>query len=342
MTTQTALHGNISGHPEIPQLILGYRSAKILFTAVELNLFEHIEKGTRTVESLSRKLSINPRTCEPLLNALVALKFLKKSSDTYSNTKTAKRFLIKNSPESLFYNLSFQNSLFKAWGDLTAIVKSGKPYKGLLRLIQDKQIMQDYILGMKEIAGRPSKEVSKILSESSPKKMLDVGSGPGTFSVTMLQSCPHLEVTLLDLPPALSIAKELLAKYSLNGRVKYIGNNYHQYHFKNNQYDLILMSHIFHNESETEIRRLIKEAHQSLQPGGRLAIHDFCLNDDACSPLFSAVYSVYMTILTNKGLTYRVNDFCKWLQDAGFTHLQCHPICARSSNATMLITGVKT
>lgn len=333
--------GGASTHPEISQLILAYRSAKILFTAVELNLFEHIQKGTRTIESLSRKLSINLRTCGALLNALVALKFLKKSSHEYFNTKTAERFLLKDSPESLFYNLSFQNSLFRAWADLTATVKSGKPHQGLLTLIKDKKITQDYILGMKEIAPVPAKEISKILSHPAPKKMLDVGAGPGTFSLMMLRNCPQLETVLLDLPSTLVHARKLLAKYSLNGRVKYEGSNYHQYYFKSNLYDLILMSHILHNEGEVEIRRLLKKAYIALQSGGRIAIHDFCLNKDGCSPVFSAVYSVYMTVLTNKGLTPKIDNFLKWLKETGFRNLKCHPICANNLNATMLITGVK-
>ena len=117
--------------------------------------------------------------------------------------------------------------------------------------------------------------------------------------------------------------------------------NYHRYRFPRVKFDMILMSHILHNEGAPEARRLIRQAYRALLPGGRIAIHDFCLGEKVPNPLFCAVYSVYMTILTHQGSAHKIHDLIRWMNEAGFAQAECRPICADRPNATQLITGVK-
>jgi hypothetical protein len=74
-------------------LISGYRSAKVLFTATSLNIFEYLTKQ-RTYRSVARTFKLNPRATEIFLNALAGLKFLRKKSGKFVNSSAAEKFRV--------------------------------------------------------------------------------------------------------------------------------------------------------------------------------------------------------------------------------------------------------
>jgi ubiquinone/menaquinone biosynthesis C-methylase UbiE len=196
---------------------------------------------------------------------------------------------------------------------------------------------------MIEISRSSAKEVASHLADPSLKKMLDVGAGPGTFTLELLKICPALHATLLDLPASLNQAKKQLSSDSLKKRIQYVAGDYHRTSFdsKKEKFDLILMSHVMHNEDQGSNKQLLKKAFDALQKGGKVAIHDFVLNTDGCSPLFSAVYSVHLLVYTEKGMAYKQNEYLQWLRDTGFKPVQCYPISPGSITESMLMIGYK-
>ena len=246
--------------PKISDLVLGYRSAKILFTAVELNLFEYLRKAPKSLKQITKHLSIDPRVGKFILNALVSLNFLNKISKGYINNSVSNQFLLKGSPDSFYHTLRYQNALYSSWSELTAIVKTGKPQKPLGEWLSNGMFTEDYILTMLEIAKQPAKEIVSALSNHKTEKMLDVGAGPGMYSAGFLKKYPKLEVTLLDLPSTLIYTKKIHSQKNYANRIRYIESSYHDADFPENQYDLVLLSHVLHNEGEIENKELLKKA----------------------------------------------------------------------------------
>lgn len=70
----------------IMQVGLGFWAAKTLLSAVELGVFTELAKKPATLQALSEKLSLHPRSAHDFLDAMVALGFLERASATYSNT----------------------------------------------------------------------------------------------------------------------------------------------------------------------------------------------------------------------------------------------------------------
>lgn len=73
-----------------------------------------------------------------------------------------------------------------------------------------------------------------------PKRIIEIGSGSGRTALCFLRNCPHIEYCVVDIPPALSIARHSLAGY----KVKFILP--HQLHELVGGFDLCLAIDCLH------------------------------------------------------------------------------------------------
>src|SRR3989344_5876899 len=101
----------------IIQMVMSYRSAKILLVATDLDIFTSIRRRQATANQISTKLKIDPRAARILLDSLVSLGFLKKTRNTYANTSISGHVLIKGKPNYIGNNLKYQELVWEAWSD---------------------------------------------------------------------------------------------------------------------------------------------------------------------------------------------------------------------------------
>src|SRR3990172_9488984 len=104
----------------------GFRAARVVLTANNYNIFEHL-KTAGTAGQLADILETNFRATEILLDAVTSLGLLAKQGKRYRITATAKQFLLKESPSYQGDMLRHADSLWKSWSNLDAIVKTGMP-----------------------------------------------------------------------------------------------------------------------------------------------------------------------------------------------------------------------
>lgn len=326
---------------EIGDLIVGYRKAKILFVAASLNLFEQ----TRTPQSSGRVcgvLGTELRATEVFLDSLSAMGFLRKKAGLYVNTPLSARFLVPGKTEYLGHNLQYQDIIWDAWSKLEKVIKSGAPPVALGKLLSGRsQFLGEYIKGMNEIARAPAEEIASLVKLPAAGGMLDVGGGPGTYTVALLKKNPGTRATILDLKTTLGVTKRILSKNPLRGRITLKPGNYHTSAFGRNRYDLILLSHVTHDEGPEDNLRLLRKAFAAARAGGRVVIHDFMLDADKTAPLFSALFSVHMLVYTRNGRVYSSDEYSSWLGKAGFCGIRQHHICAKTGNPTRILVGLK-
>ena len=338
-----AVAGARPSTPEsIIETVLGYRKAKILLSAAQLDLFSHLENPL-SARALARKLSLDPRSAEILLDALVAIGHLDKSGALYRNTEAGNRHLVKGRPGYIGDNLKYQEIIWDAWSQLGLCVKKGGAVRPLeYWLLKHKGFTPEYIRGMDNIARKPAAEIASLIDVSSGKRMLDIGAGPGTYSLAFLERNPALEATLFDLPSTLRITREVVrASPALAPRVRFQAGNYRADSFGREEYDLVLMSHITHDESPAVNLRLAQEAWRSLKPGGRIVVHDFIVDASRTRPEFGALFSVHMLTYTQNGRTYTAAEYKGWLRQAGFRRFREEQISSGARNSSQIIAAVK-
>ena len=78
-----------------------YWQSFTLHAAVKLDVFSLVEKGVNTPDGLASELVADSRAVRMLLNALAAMRLIKKDGNEYQNLESSRVFLVKNSPQFL-------------------------------------------------------------------------------------------------------------------------------------------------------------------------------------------------------------------------------------------------
>jgi hypothetical protein len=112
----------------ILQTGLAFWASKTLLSAVEMELFTELAKHPETADEIRARLGLHPRSARDFLDALVALGFLERNGDRYSNTAETDRFLDKRKPSYIGGLLEMANHrLYGFWGHLTEALRTGNP-----------------------------------------------------------------------------------------------------------------------------------------------------------------------------------------------------------------------
>jgi|CXWL01.1.fsa_nt_gi ubiquinone/menaquinone biosynthesis C-methylase UbiE len=331
-----------SGLHLIDRLVLGYRGAKTLFTAVSFDIFTAVAEGSDTVETLSRRLKTKPRPTRILLDGLAALGFLSKSGERYLNTPISSTYLVASSQRYLGHNLMYQDAAWDCWGALEPLTRTGRAKTSIgAWLARSPAFAESYIRGMDNISERPARAIAELLPLPVAQTLLDIGAGPGAYTRALLLRNPRLKAVLLDLPPSLKVARNILSQSPLRDRITLKPGDYHRTSFGRELYDVIFLSHITHNEDEQANRKLLAKCRAALRPGGMVVIHDFLTSEDGASPAFASLLSLHMLVTTGTGQVYSAGAYQTWLLDAGFVGIRTERVPSDLENPTWLVIGTK-
>ena len=102
--------------------------AKTLLSATELGLFTRLAGNPTDGETLARQLGLHARSARDFLDALVALGFLDRNGNVYSNSPESDLFLDRAKPTYLGGLLEMANArLYPFWASLTEGLRTGMP-----------------------------------------------------------------------------------------------------------------------------------------------------------------------------------------------------------------------
>ncbi len=303
----------------------GFRASRVILTANNYAVFEHL-KTPKTGGLLARRTGTDPRAMEILLDAVTALGLLKKTGSKYRNAPLATKFLIKKSPWYQGDMLHHSDTLWKNWSGLDDVVKTGMPNR------TGERHHESFIRAMHNNAVFRAQDVIKAVDVRGVKKALDLGGGPGTYSMEM--SRQGVSVTLFDQPDTMGIAGKILKESKIKN-VECIGGDFHSDDIGNG-YDLVFISQIVHSLSPQQSLGLLKKSHKALNPGGKIAIQEFFLGEDRAHPVPGALFSVNMLVNTPAGRCYTTPEMKTWLAKTGFTRIKM-----TSLGDTIVLTGRK-
>lgn len=307
---------------KLRQVSGGFRASRVILTANNYEIFEHLKKP-KTSAVLAGKLKIDPRATELLLDAVTALGLLIKNRSTYQNTALATEFLLKTSYWYQGDMLRHSDHLWKNWAGLDEVVKTGRPNR------LEGRDYQVFIRAMHNNAILFAPMVIDAVDTKGVKKALDLGGGPGTYCAELARR--GVSATLFDLPEAVKIARQLVKRKT----VRFMAGDFH-YDDIGRGYDLVLISQILHSLSVKEIQALLKKARNALNPAGKIAIHEFLLDNDRAHPVPGALFSINMLINTTNGRCYTPQEMTGWLKTTGFKHIK-----SKILGDTVVLTGRK-
>jgi len=299
---------------EITEMIRGFMSSRAVLTALELDVFTAIGEGG-TAKQIAARIGCAVRSTEMLLNALVALKLLSKSGDTYANSPVAQRFFAEGSPDSARQGLLHMANLWNSWSGMTEAVKAGTSVavRG-----DGNGWVKPFIAAMDNNARGRARAIAQAVEINGAKRMLDLGGGSGAYSIAFVKSAPGLKAEVIDVAEVLPITEEHIRKAGLADRITTRAGDMLSVPLGPAQYDLVLLSAICHMFSPEENQALLKRGYAALAPQGRLVISDFVLEADKTAPRFGALFALNMLVNTRAGASYSEPEYAAWLKEAGF------------------------
>ena len=311
---------------EFAKLWGGFRASRVVLTANNYRIFDHL-KAPKTAGEIARAISADQRAAEILLDAVTSLGLLKKTGTKYRNTELAREFLLKDSPLYQGDMLRHADSLWKSWSGLDEVVRTGLPNRS------GGRDYGSFIRAMHNNAVIRAKGAISAIDLKGVRRALDLGGGPGTYSMELARK--KIDVTLFDLPEAITIAKELVSSSGIEN-INFASGDFHADDIGSG-FDLVFISQIVHSLSIDETQALIEKASDALGPKGRIVIHEFLLEKDRAHPVPAALFSVNMLVNTAAGRSYTVQELRGWLAMAGFTAIR-----TKALGETAIVTERKT
>ncbi len=304
-------------------LASGHVEARIVQTAVDLKIFDALERRPLAATAAAAQLQLNERATELLLNALAALGLLDKNGELFDLTEISRHHLLRSSHYYIGGMIAFEAMLWSAWEQLPEAIRTGLPAHAP-NMYQDNSAETGvFITAMDSLVkARGDAEVLvRAIDWSNIDTLLDIGSGPATYPIALCRAFPQLRVTVVDLPGTLKITERYVTRANLAARIELIPGDYRKDSIPG-AYDAILLSNIIHGENDRRNADLMRNLVLNLNPRGRLIIKDHILDENRAEPAVGAVFSLLMLLTTDGGRCYSFAEIAAWLRQARLNRVE--------------------
>jgi hypothetical protein len=306
---------------EILDFARSFQPVCVLTAAAALDVFSPLHTKSMTAEALAGKLGTNPRATAILLDALVALKFLCKQGEKYSVPEDVAELLAGQSAGNILPMVRHLANCLRRWAELPKVTKTGKCAETGPSIRGPDADKEAFIGGMNAISRPVADSVIGKIKPFRFHHMLDIGGGPGTWTIAFLHAVPGAWAMLFDLPEVIAIAEQQFAEAGLSDRVTLVGGDYYTDALPEGA-DLAWLGAICHQNSRPQNRDLFARVHAALVDDGVIVIRDVIMEPSRTSPLGGALFAVNMLVSTEGGGTYTFDEYREDLRAAGFTDVE--------------------
>jgi hypothetical protein len=328
---------------QILQIGLGFWASKTLLSAVEMEVFTELARHAESLETLSGRIGLHPRSAQDFLDALVALGFLERNNGVYSNTPSTDLFLDKHKPSYIGGILEMANKrLYPHWSKLTTGLRTGERQNEdpgeedvFAALYADPARLKGFLRAMTGVSRGANMAIAAKFPWANYKTAADCGTAQGDLIVQVALKNPHLSCTGYDLAEVAPVFEEYVEENKLSSRVRFQPGNFFTEPLP--RVDVIMMGHILHDWDLEEKKMLIRKAYDSLPLGGAFIAYDAIIDDDRSKNAFGLLMSLNMLIETPGGFDYTGGACIGWMKEAGFRETRVEHLVGPDS----MVIGIK-
>ena len=328
----------------ILQTGFGFWASKTLLSAIELELFTELARHALPYSDLQGRLGLHPRSARDFFDTLVALGFLERDGDVYSNTAATALYLDKRKPTYIGGMFEMCNHrLYPFWSHLTEALRTGLPQNevrtgatGLFEgLYADPARLKEFLRAMTGLSTGANQAIAARFPWSDYSSFADIGTAQGDLAVQIAKHNPHLKGIGWDLAEVAPIFEEYSAEHGLADRLQFQAGDF----FKEDlpRVDVITMGHILHDWGLDTKKMLIRKAYEAVPHGGALIVYEAIIDDDRRKNAFGLMMSLNMLIETPDGFDYTGADCSGWMKEAGFRETRVEHLVGPDS----MVIGIK-
>lgn len=312
--------------PPSPELVFetinAYQKSAALKAGVELDVFTAIAEGNQTASQIAGRCQASERGVRILCDYLTIIGFLSKSENRYQLTPDSGAFLNRQSPAYMGSAMDFllNPMLMEAFRDVAGSVrKGGTLMEDEGTVTSDHPIWVSFARAMMPMMRMPAQVMAEAVEVENgrPVKLLDIAAGHGIFGIAFAERYPNVEVTALDWPNVLEVAKENARNAGVSDRHRLLPGSAFEVELRDT-YDLVLITNFLHHFDPPTCESLLRKIHAALNTGGRVVTLEFIPNDDRISPPIPAAFSMIMLNTTPSGDAYTFKELEAMFKNAGF------------------------
>jgi ubiquinone/menaquinone biosynthesis C-methylase UbiE len=307
-----------------------FQAARVLRNSGILTEIENSGASGLTIAEITEKVKLPLYGVRVLLESGLSMGLILINDKKYTLAKTG--YFILHDPLTRT-NMDFVHDVnYKGLFALDKSIETGKPaglkefgewstiYEGLSQL--PEQVQKSWFSFDHFFSDDAFPLVLPKVYKNGTKKLLDVGGNTGKWAIASAGFSPDIQVTIMDLPGQLNVAKKKIADLGLSHRISFSPVNILDENVKfPTGYDAVWMSQFLDCFSEAEIVSILKRCYDALNDEGyvyilepfwdrqRFEIAAFCLHQT----------SLYFTALANgNSQMYSAETFLACVQEAGF------------------------
>jgi ubiquinone/menaquinone biosynthesis C-methylase UbiE len=266
-----------------------------------------------------------------LMEAALGIGLLTCREGRYFTTKTA-TFILHDTLTRV--NMDFTHDVcYQGMFYLEDSIRSGKPeglkvfgqwstiYEGLSKL--PPHVQKSWFAFDHYYSDNAFPDVLPQIFQHNPKRLLDIGGNTGKWALQCLEYDAAVDVTIMDLPGQVEMAKEQIIEKGFGNRIHFFETNLLDEGLPFPKgFDAIWMSQFLDCFSEEEIKSILRRCRAALSPGGYVYILEpFWDRQRFRASAFSLQQtSLYFTAMANgNSQMYHAGNFIRYVEEAGFS-----------------------
>ena len=212
---------------DIMSVVTGAWAARLVHTAAELAIADHLADGPRSVNSLAARTGTHAPSLARLLRALTAIGVLYESEDRSYSLSPLGAALQNNVPGSMrsWVLLAFSDDQGTSWRALTHNIRTGEnAFRHLFdtdiwtRLAKRPEAARLFDEAMESITRGANGPLVASYPFEKFDWIVDVGGGNGSLLLPVAERHPSMRVTILDLPHVAEVTRRRIAAAGLGPR----------------------------------------------------------------------------------------------------------------------------
>ena len=251
---------SIKSFKQFRDAVYAFRLPRIIFSALELNLFTTMEDRDWTIPKLAKRVGVSQRGLAILCRNLASVGLLVKSQLGYHLAPFAKRYLQESSPDFRGDYLRLMQRQWSEWSHLTEVIRVGQPLDS--KEPETTEYRRSFSWAMHHRSIQPAEEVAQQLSLNPAHSLLHLGGGPGTYALAFLAQNPTLHATVMDRPAALDVARMLAEQSSSGTRLTYQAGDFLTARIAGT-YDVVWYSNVLHIYSQADNLKIFKKVNDN-------------------------------------------------------------------------------
>jgi SAM-dependent methyltransferase len=309
---------NIPEGDRIYDLYTGVYKPHIIRIALALDVFSPLDAGPAKAEQVAQTCKCELVGIRHLLNYLTSLNILVKQGDEYSLSSEAATFLVRGK-KAFAGDLIMDFTGPAPWESIRETIRSGQPRNIDLEIhfAQDAWI-ESYRASRIQSSLEMWAKAGIIPEKSVHLRLLDLACGCAIKSMVLVRKSPDVELTCLDSPLVLEVARDLAERWGISSQVRFMPDNLLTADLGEAYYDACLVGQITHYLTQKQNNDLYKRIYKALVPGGMLLLD---------VPMETAQLnetSSFLSLLlwaNSGGRAYTFEEYRSWLLDAGFVNI---------------------